>query len=207
MRVITLVTQKGGSGKSTLTASLTVAAEEAGERVFVLDLDKQGTIKKWVDRRTAETPGFDTVMDGKALEGALNALRSQDYTVIMLDTAGSDDPLVTAAITASDLCLIPARPTMADLEATQPTILAIQSLKKPFAFILNQSPVQGIRRVSEATDGVRLFGVLAEPPVAMRTDHQDAVGQGQGVTEFNPNGKAAEEIRGLWRWIAKKLKG
>jgi chromosome partitioning protein len=51
-----------------------------------------------------------------------------------------------------------------------------------------------------------VLGVLAEPPIAQRNDHQDAIGAGQGVTEFNPSGKAAEEIRALWAWVKHKMK-
>ncbi len=206
MKTITLVTQKGGSGKSTIAANLAVAAQEAGERVFVLDLDRQGTLARWIERRTAETPGFDTVANEGQLDAALATLAAQKFTLAILDTAGTDSPLVTAAIRAADLCLIPARPTPADLEATQPTLSAIQATRRRFAFVLNQTPVRS-SRLNEAAAGLKVLGILAEPPITQRNDHQDAIGSGQGVTEFNSHGKAAEEIRALWRWIKTKLKG
>lgn len=206
MKTLTLVTQKGGSGKSSLAASLAVAAGEAGERVFLLDLDRQGTLAKWIERRPAETPGFDRVDASGKLDAALATLASQKFTLAIMDTAGTDSPLVTAAIRAADLCLIPTRPTPADLEATQPTLTAIQSTRRAFAFVLNQTPIRS-GRLSEAAAGLKMLGVLAEPPIAQRNDHQDAIGSGQGVTEFNPKGKAAEEIRALWRWIKNRMKG
>ena len=206
MKTITLVTQKGGSGKSSILASLAVAAGEAGERVFVLDLDRQGTLAHWIGRREVDTPGFDRVNTEAQLDTALATLSQQKFTVVFIDTAGTDSPLVTAAIRAADLCLIPARPTPADLEATQPTLEAIQATRRRFAFILNQTPVRS-GRLNEAAAGLKMLGVLAEPPISQRNDHQDAIGAGQGVTEFNPRGKAAEEIRALWGWIKTKLKG
>uniref|UniRef100_UPI0031FD02E9 ParA family protein n=1 Tax=Sphaerothrix gracilis TaxID=3151835 RepID=UPI0031FD02E9 len=127
MKVLTLVTQKGGSGKSTLAASLAVAAGEAGERVFALELDRQGTLARWIDRREAETPGFDRVLTESALNQALATLAGQKFTLVIIDTPGADNPLVTAAIRVADLCLIPTRPTPADLEATRPTLEAIQA--------------------------------------------------------------------------------
>jgi chromosome partitioning protein len=39
----------------------------------------------------------------------------------------------------------------------------------------------------------------------MRNDHQDALSAGLAVTELAPEGKSAEEIRGLWQWIETKL--
>jgi chromosome partitioning protein len=206
MKTLTLVTQKGGSGKSTLAANLAVAAEEAGERVFLLDLDRQGTLAKWIERRSDETPGFDTVANEAELNTALATLAGQKYSVAILDSAGTDSPLVTAAIRAADLCLVPTRPTPADLEATQPTLSAIHATRRRYAFILNQTPVRSAR-LNEAAGGLKVMGLLAEPPIAYRNDHQDAIGAGQGVTEFNPQGKAADEIRSLWRWVNNKLKG
>ncbi|WP_176454380.1 AAA family ATPase [Sinorhizobium fredii] len=206
MKTLVLVTQKGGSGKSSLAASLAVAAEEAGERVFMLDLDRQGTLANWINRRTAETPGFDRVNTEGELNTALATLADQKFTLTIIDTPGTDNPLVTAAIRAADLCLVPTRPTPADLEATQPTLEAIQSTRRRFAFVLNQTPVRS-SRLNEAAAGLRMFGVLAEPTISQRNDHQDAIGAGQGVTEYNPHGKAADELRSLWGWLNGKLKG
>lgn len=206
MKTLVLVTQKGGSGKSTLAANIAVAAEEAGERVFLLDLDRQGTLANWIERREAETPAFDRIGSTAALTNALATIESQKFTLAILDTAGADTPLATAAIAAADLCVVPTRPTPADLEATQPTLEAIQSTRRKFVFVLNQTPVRSAR-LNEAAAGLRVFGVLAEPPIAQRNDYQDALGAGQGVTEFNPSGKAAEEIKTLWRWLKNKLKG
>lgn len=206
MKTLVLVTQKGGSGKSTLAANLAVAAEEAGEKVFLLDLDRQGTLANWIERRTADTPAFDRIGSTTDLTNALSVIESQKFTLTILDTAGADTPLATAAIVAADLCLVPTRPTPADLEATQPTLEAIQSTRRKFAFVLNQTPVRSAR-LTEAASGLRVFGVLAEPPIAQRNDYQDALGSGQGVTEFNASGKAADEIRTLWRWLKNKMKG
>lgn len=206
MKTLTLVTQKGGSGKSTLAANLAVAAQESGERVFLLDLDRQGTIANWIERREANTPAFDRITSAADLSTALATIEAQGFTLTILDTAGADTPLATAAIVAADLCLVPARPTPADLEATQPTLEAIQSTRRKFAFVLNQTPVRSAR-LTEAAAGLRVFGVLAEPPIAQRNDYQDAIGSGQGVTEYNPSGKAADEIRALWKWLKNKMKG
>lgn len=206
MKVIALVTAKGGSGKSTLAANLAVAAEATGEQVFLLELDRQGTLARWIDRRAAPTPAFDRLATAADLAPALTTLETQGFTLVVLDTAGHDSALATAAIQAADLCLVPTRPTPADLEATQPTLEAIQSTRRKFAFVLNQTPVRSAR-LNEAAAGLRVLGVLAEPCLAQRNDYQDALGQGQGVIEFNPSGKAATELAALWGWVHRKLKG
>ena len=108
------------------------------------------------------------------------------------------------AIARADLCLIPVRPSPADIEAAIPTLIAIRRLNRRFAFVLNQTPPRGCR-LSEAATSLHSLGVLALPYVGQRNAHQDALGVGLGVTEFAPEGKASEEIRELWRWVLKKL--
>lgn len=206
MKTLALVTQKGGSGKSTLAANLAVAAGQAREKVFLLELDKQGTLARWIERREAETPAFDRIPTAAGLAPALADIAKQGYTLTILDTAGADSPLATAAVQAADLSLIPTRPTPADLEATQATLEAIQSARRKFAFVLNQTPVRSAR-LTEAAAGLRVLGLLAEPPIGQRNDFQDALGLGQGVAEFNPEGKAAAEVQALWAWVAKRMKG
>jgi chromosome partitioning protein len=119
-------------------------------------------------------------------------------------TAGSN-----LAMRQADLCLVPARPSRLDLHATLPTTEALLrlGLKDRFAFVLNQCPPGRSSRASEAAAGLAVLGILAEPMIAQRADHQDALAAGQGVSEFAPEGKAAEEVRTLWAWVSRKLKG
>jgi chromosome partitioning protein len=52
-----------------------------------------------------------------------------------------------------------------------------------------------------------LAGVVAQPYIVMRNDHQDALGLGLAVIEYAPSGKSADEIRGLWQWVETRLNG
>jgi chromosome partitioning protein len=206
MKTLALVTQKGGSGKSTLAVGLAIAAMQDGERVYILETDKQGTVSNWAMRRTDPEPGVDRVSGGPELDKALALLASQGFTLAVIDTPGVDSVTVTAAIRAADLCLIPARPSPADIEAANPTLDAIRKLGRPFAFILNQTPTRSYR-LNEASSALNMWGVLALPYIVQRNDHQDALGAGLGVTEFAPDSKAADEIRSLWAWVKKRMKG
>ena len=62
MQTLSLIAQKGGTGKTTLALSLAVAAEAAGKTTLIIDLDPQASACKWGDRRTGEAP---TVMDAQ----------------------------------------------------------------------------------------------------------------------------------------------
>jgi chromosome partitioning protein len=210
MRTITLVTQKGGAGKTTLAASLAVAAAQSGEKVIALDLDPQGSLASWGDNRTTEAPAVDRLPADKLpeLPAILKALGGEGYTLAILDTAGLVSTGGNLAMQAADLAMIPARPSRLDLQATMPTIEALMRLgmRDRFAFVLNQCPAGRSARATEAANGLSMFGVLAEPSITTRADHQDALAAGQGVTEYAADGKAADEIRALWQWADRKMK-
>jgi chromosome partitioning protein len=104
----------------------------------------------------------------------------------------------------ADLCLIPCRPTAIDLRGCLATVQTLHHLDRQFAFVLSQCPPRS-PRVAETYAGLAALGLVAEPPIVSRVDHQDAMAAGLGVTQFNPDGAAATEIRQLWTWIHAKL--
>ena len=204
MRVISFVSQKGGSGKTTLCFSIGVAAYEAGRKVLMLDLDRQASLRDWYSDREAEEPEVDTVELPK-LEEALGGLEKLGFDYVFIDTPGKDDPANSKAITLSDFCIIPCRPTPGDMKAIRPTIANVDRVGKPTAFVLTQTPPKSFR-VTEAKTALSMLGLVATTSIVQRNDHQDAQGAGLGVTEYDPNGKAAEEVRELWQWIEKTLR-
>ena len=59
MRVLALASQKGGSGKTTLSGHLAVQAQRAGAGpVVLIDIDPQGSLADWWNEREAEYPAF-----------------------------------------------------------------------------------------------------------------------------------------------------
>ena len=202
MRIITFVTQKGGSGKTTLALSCAVAAEEHGARALVLDMDPQRTAEAWYQTREATKPKLATVTAAE-LPDAITGGR-QRFDVVLIDTPGRDEPSTAAAIRHADICLIPCRPTPADMKATPTTVATIKRLDKLSAFVLSQTPPRGYR-IREAAKGLSVLGMVAPVHIVSRNAYQDAHGMGLAVTEFETDGKAAAEIRELWQWIAKKL--
>jgi chromosome partitioning protein len=204
MHILAIGTQKGGSGKTTIATGLAVAAIEHGQRVGMIETDPQATLSNWRRRRKNSEPRVVTASAAIEIERALLSLRRQGCTVAIIDTPATNNLTSVSAFGLADMCLIPARPSPADIEAALPTLAAVRKLGKPFAFVLNQTPPRSYR-LSEAAMALNNVGVLALPYIVQRNDHQDALGTGLGVTEFAPEGKAAEEIRGLWRWIWKEL--
>ena len=204
MRMITLATQKGGTGKSTLAVGLAVAAMKDGERPVIVETDRQGTISNWAARRDDPAPAVERILDRFVLERVLSVFRRRGYSLVVIDTPGSDDDIVTEAIRLADLCLIPAKPSPADIEATHPTLKSIRRFGRRFAFVLNQSPVRG-QRLTRVAETLNALGVLALPYIGLRNDHMDSLAAGLAVSEFAPDGKAAAEIRDLWTWTRHRL--
>jgi chromosome partitioning protein len=210
MHTIVLATQKGGSGKSTLAIGLALAAKQAGHNVRLLETDPQGTLSNWQRRRGRAEPIVEQAYDALDIEQRLYALEQDGASLVIIDTAGGLCAATTAAIRHADLCIIPARPSVPDIEASAATLGVVRAWKKPFAFVLNQVPIRG-RRIDDAASQLGneaardLLDVLAKPFIVMRNDHQDALAAGLAVSEFAPSGKSADEIRGLWRWIDYRL--
>jgi len=204
MRTIAFVTQKGGSGKSTLCINLSIAAQEAGRSVCILEMDRQATVSDWAENRDEEGPEVAQV-EATQLDEVVERLKGSGYDYVFIDTPGVDSPGTLSAIRAADLCVIPCRPTPADLRAFKPTLAAIYRLEKRFAFVLNQTPPRSYR-IRDAAEGLAVLGVVPDVNIVLRNDYQDAVGLGKGVTEFNPQGQAADEIRRLWTWVDKRVR-
>jgi chromosome partitioning protein len=205
MRTIALVSAKGGGGKTTLAASLAVAAMEAGERPFLIDMDPQASLIAWGNRRTADLPPVDSI-EWKRLSAALAGLEREGYTLAIVDTWGIDGASTTEAMRAADLTLVPARPSAIDVMANTPTVAALARLERPYALILNACTPGWTARVAEACAALSKLGPLVPRPIVARTDHMDAVAAGLGVTEYSIAGRAAEEVRELWGWVAQRLK-
>lgn len=205
MKTIALVTQKGGAGKSTLASSLAVAAQEAGERVCLVDMDPQATLTTWGKTRGETDIPVLSISPAK-LPAVLASLANNGVTLAIIDTPGSEGAAASAAMAAAQLCVIPARPTAFDLWASEKTRAALKGLKGDYVFVLNQCPPsQQSARIEEGVAALEAMGGLLSPLIQSRVDYQEAARLGWGVTELNPMGLAAGEMRGLWASLKRRL--
>lgn len=214
MRSIVFLTQKGGAGKTTLAASLAEAAASAGERVIALDLDPQGSLCRWGKRREAANARNKVIVEPleperlPRLKSILEGLAEAGFTLAIFDTGRAESATVRPVTDVVDLCLLPARPTRLDIEATTAIFRAIFLAKRKAAFVLNQCPpTYRSTRASEAAKNLNRLGILAEPMLCTRMDFQDALAAGLGVTEYAHDGRAAQEIATLWSWSRVQISG
>ncbi len=205
MRTIAFINQKGGTGKSTLAACLAVAAKEAGERVFLIDMDPQKSLIKWGHRREDKDLAVEAVSPAK-LPTVLAALARGRVNLVLIDTPATDSPAAEAAMACADLAIIPARPTVFDIWSSEVTRGKLKTAGKDYAFLLTQcSPMPESARVRDGAAALEAMGALLQPFVCARVDYQEAAREGMGVTEIDPEGKAAEEMRQLWTSLKRRF--
>ncbi|MBV9907930.1 MAG: ParA family protein [Hyphomicrobiales bacterium] len=199
------MSQKGGSGKSTIASSLAVAAHETKQAVCVIDMDPQGSLTNWARVRGAGD--IEVLASGAArLPALLASLERRGVTLALLDTPGAEGAASSAAMQAADLNIVPSRPSLFDLRACARTRAAIGEIGGEFVFLLNQCPsAKQTARVQDGVEALEEMGQLISPLILARADYQEAARCGSGVTELNPCSAAAEEMRGLWQSIERWL--
>jgi chromosome partitioning protein len=204
MRTVAFVSQQGGSGKSTIASSLAVAAQELNEIVCVIDMDPQGSLMNWARIRAGGD--IDVLASGAArLPSVLASLERRGVTLVLLDTPGAEGAASSAAMEVADLSIVPSRPSLFDLWASARTRTAIEEIGGQFVFLLNQCPPARTARVQDGVETLEEMGSLISPLILARIEYHDAARRGRGVTELNPLGGAAQEMRGLWWSLAARL--
>ena len=205
MRVIAIVAQKGGTGKTTLTVSLAVAAMQAGRSVVIVDLDPQATISKWSDRREAESPAVVSAQPAR-LSLVLQAAGKAGADLVFIDTPPRAEQAAIAAVKAADLILIPCRPAIYDLETVTTTLDLIRlSEGKPAVAVLNAVLPRGTKheQAADIIQGLQLPVCPASLGQRVAFDHASTVGQ--TAQEYDPYGRAATEIKQVYSFVSKLI--
>jgi chromosome partitioning protein len=205
MPTIAIISQKGGAGKTTLALHLAAAAQEAGQVSLVIDTDPQATASQWAAWRGDAPP---EVIDSPPprLAAKVEAAKGQGATLIVIDTPPHADSAARAAVEVADLVLIPCRPSAFDLSAIQTTAKLMQLLRKPAYVVFTAGNPNAPRIYAEAGELVDSYGT---PPCPVtlpdRAAYRHASAEGRTVTETEPAGKAAGEVRELYKWTCLQL--
>jgi chromosome partitioning protein len=205
MKTVAITSQKGGTGKTTTAVHLATAATLAGYDAVVIDLDPQGSAATWGDDRGEAAP---EVISGQAtrLNVLLESAAREGFDLVVIDTGPAADAAARRSAELADLVLIPCRPSAFDLKAIRTTLDLVEATRTPAFVVLNAAPIRS-RAVYEARDVVTgLAGKVAPVVICQRAAYGHSVIAGQTAQEFEPDGKAAEEIEALWQWMKAELK-
>lgn len=209
MHILGLLSRKGGSGKTTLAVHLAVLAQEAGRRTLLIDLDPQRSAASWWRAREAETPQL-VETDPGALAGVLDAARADGVDVVVIDTRPSVEADAVHVAALADLVVVPTRPAILDLRAILATLDIVKGATRRAMIVLNACPpARGVGEASVTTDArhaLAAFGVPVAPTVITgRAAFSHALVAGLTANEAERDGKAAKEMRALWRALDKEL--
>ncbi len=205
MYTIAIVGQKGGTGKTTLAENLAVAASKGRRTVAVIDLDSQTTATNWRDRREAETPTVISCQVAR-LRFVLEEAQKKGVEIVFLDGPGKNAEATLEAAKAADLILVPIQPIINDIE----TLPAFRDLlrvagDKPALVVVNNAPIQGSRH-THAQEAAQQAGFMVCPVVLFhRAAVYDSPLPGLAVQEYEPDGKAAQEITQLYKYTIELL--
>lgn len=206
MQTVSFIAQKGGTGKTTLALSLAVAAVEAGQTAAIIDLDPQASAANWADRRHQDNPAVVSAHVSR-LPSVIETARQGGVGLLLIDTPGKSEQAALAAAKAADLVVIPCRPQILDIE----TLGAAKEIidlagGRPTLVVLNAVPPQG-RRHEEARAAIQDMGLSVCPVVMVqRAAFGDAPNAGQSAGEYEPGGKAAQEIQQVWKFTSELLR-
>jgi chromosome partitioning protein len=208
MNVIVFASRKGGSGKSTLAAHLAAHVHKLARPVLLVDADQQGSLTLWHRLRSGGAPSICSGTDGVA--DIIKAAQREGYEWTFVDTPPNTSAIVTDAIHAATLVIIPARLTVFDIAAIKETMDLARALRKPYAVVINGVPARRDNTESPYVREARqLLGSLNVPvwagQITQRTTYSLALAEGEGASEYDERSEAASEVTALWGAIAKSV--
>jgi chromosome partitioning protein len=207
MKTVVVANQKGGSGKSTSTVHLAVAAEQAGDGpVVICDTDPQGSTVDWFNQRKRSginTPRYAPLTLAHLRDG-LQALKEAGAAYLFIDTAPSIGSVNAELFAAADLILIPLNPTPTDLRALVKALPTIKNSGKPFVFMLAR-----VRPNLRNNDGVAMaldaLGLVLQARMHERVIYAESFAHGKTAFEIDPKGVAASELSHIWAGVKERI--
>ncbi|MEL1250362.1 ParA family partition ATPase [Aurantiacibacter gilvus] len=204
-KVIAVVSQKGGSGKTTLALHLATHAAYKKKQTCVIDTDPQATAAAWGDWRGDFLPAVVTSPPARLARTIENAAR-EGCELVVIDTPPHAEAAMREAIKAADLVLIPTRPRAFDLHALEGIADMVSFTGTPAHVVLNGVPARATKMVEEAKAAVKEMGLETCPILfGERADFHRSSSKGEVASEIDPDGKAAGEVKALYKWLKKAL--
>lgn len=213
MNIVSILGQKGGTGKTTIAAAMSVAGAMAGRSVAVIDLDPQTNIADWGDQRSQQGKDDVTVISCQTgrLGHVLKTAEESGVDLVIIDTAGTAaEPAIAAARAAasnkSHLCLLPLQTHTFDIRTLKAVkdVLLIGGNPRS-AVVVSQAYSKGRRHI-DAAEGVSSLGFDVCPTVIHKlVGHGDPGNVGLTSLDVDLKGDAAQEMLNLYAYIDTRL--
>ena len=204
MKILAILSRKGGTGKTLLAVHLAVAAELAGHTAVLIDLDPQESSSQWGENRDTDTPAVVATYPERLTE-ILQLAEENGATLTIIDTSPNTEESTRDAARAADLVAIPCKPDAVSLRAINQTIQLIDLTKVAARIVLNDVPTRG-DYAEQAENAVEIYGIPTAPcVVGHRMPLVHAFNASLSVQEYEPKGKASSEIRSLYEYLAGEM--
>lgn len=208
MKVIAVLNQKGGAGKTTIATHLARALQLDGADVLLVDSDPQGSARDWAAVRE-DQPVTVVGIDRPTIDRDVKAIGQRDFVVI--DGAPQAADLAVSAIKAADFVLIPVQPSPYDIWATADLVdlvkqrIELTDGKLQAAFVVSRA-IKGTKMGAEVAEALSGYGLpVLEARITQRVIYPGTAAAGTTVQDNDPDSDAAHEIRALMTEIKEKL--
>jgi chromosome partitioning protein len=208
--IITVGNTKGGVGKTTIAVNLAVEAAREGKKVLLVDTDPQGSSISFRAEREKDDIRAIALVSDKLHKDIKDFSAAFDWIVI--DAGGRDNAVFRSAVAACDFFLLPVLPSQFDVWAAEDAVTVFNELK-PFNNMLGRMVLNMVRPntivSNEAKNALAAYEneiPLLSKRLHNRVAYKASISNGQGVTEYEPSGKAAEDIKCLYDEIVSSIK-
>ena len=204
MRVIVFASQKGGSGKTTLSGHIAVEAERQGAGpIALIDTDPQGSLAKWWNVRKDPQPAFVQSVFSNLFHD-LDRARNEGFRLVVIDTPPAVTRAISEVVGFADLVVLPTRPSPHDMRAVGATVDIVEARGKNMVFVVNSAAPRA-KITQEAAVALSQHGVVAPVVIHQRVDFAASMIDGRTVMEVDPQGASAREISALWSYLYDRL--
>lgn len=202
--IISVLSQKGGSGKTTIATNLAAALKKSGKNVVLVDSDEQGSARDWSG--ASESPEVETIALDRP--GMIASVKKIAADIIIIDGSAKADKMAGETIRVSDIVIMPIQPSPYDVWASADLIelvkerIAMTDGKLKAAFVVSRA-IPNTKLSKEVMDVLNEHALPVLTGTTQKTAYSNAAAVGKSVLTFEPNGKAAQEINVLMNELMK----
>lgn len=203
-KVIALLNQKGGVGKTTISINIGVSLSKKGFKTLLVDSDPQASLRDWSEASGGELLG-DTLsvigLDRETLAKDIE-VNKKGYDFVIIDGRAKAEKMAGAAIRASDAVLIPIAPSALDVWGASDLVDAIQARHevtegKPQAFFVLNQAKERTKLLDEVKPAAEKLGFkVLDSVLYNREIYKQTVGEGHSVHD-SANKAAITEVNNL----------